>query len=504
MKKTIALFGLLLVLLLSLVPLTFVGANQIPEWHAKVDPWLLNQINENGTTEGLLFLSEQVDLSAAAALPSKLAKGTYVFETLSATAAATQAPLLAELDRLGASYRPYWVANMVWVDVDAAQLAILAQRPDVAHVYANPSVAQPLPEQVDPFMPAAGGIEWNIEKVNAPELWNMGYDGTGIVIGGQDTGYDWDHPALQDKYRGWNGVSADHNYSWHDAIGSGGGSCGANSPEPCDDHGHGTHTMGTMVGDDGAGNQVGVAPGAKWIGCRNMNVGNGTPTTYSECFQWFIAPTDLNNQNPNPAMAPHVINNSWSCPVSEGCNDPNILRTVVENARAAGILVVVAASNNGPSCSSIVSPAAIYDASFTVGSTTSSDSISSFSSRGPILADGSNRLKPDVSAPGSNIRSSTRGGGYGGSSGTSMAAPHVAGMAALLIDAVPELEHDVEILEQTLKNGAERLTTSQNCGGVSGNRIPNNTFGFGRIDGLHSLYLLGLEPTDFLPIIAQP
>ena len=82
--------------------------------------------------------------------------------------------------------------------------------------------------------------------------------------------------------------------------------------------------MGTMVGDDGAGNQIGVAPGAKWIGCRNMNEGDGTPATYSECFQWFIAPTDLNNQFPNPTLAPHVINNSWGCPPSEGCTDPDV------------------------------------------------------------------------------------------------------------------------------------------------------------------------------------
>ncbi len=95
-----------------------------------------------------------------------------------------------------------------------------------------------------------------------------------------------------------------------------------NSPVPCDDVGHGTHTMGTMVGDDGAANQIGVAPGAKWMGCRNMDVGNGTPATYSECFQWFIAPTNLANQNPDPTKAPHVINNSWGCPPSEGCTDP--------------------------------------------------------------------------------------------------------------------------------------------------------------------------------------
>ena len=133
-----------------------------------------------------------------------------------------------------------------------------------------------------------------------------------MVAGGADTGYQWDHPALKSQYRGWLGSSADHNYSWHDAIHSSSGVCGADAPAPCDDNGHGTHTMGTLVGDDGAGNQIGVAPGAKWIGCRSMDGGTGTPATYTECLQWFIAPTDLSNQNPEPSMAPDVVNNSWA------------------------------------------------------------------------------------------------------------------------------------------------------------------------------------------------
>ena len=158
--------------------------------------------------------------------------------------------------------------------------------------------------------------------------------------------------------------------------------------------GHGTHTMGTMVGDDGAGNQVGMAPGARWIGCRNMDQGNGTPTTYSECYQWFIAPTDLAGANPNPAMAPDVISNSWSCPASEGCTDPNVMLTVVDNVRAAGILSSHSAGNSGSACSTVNAPAGIYDSSYTVGSTTNSDAISSFSSRGPVTVDGSNRRSP--------------------------------------------------------------------------------------------------------------
>src|SRR5690606_9828155 len=170
-----------------------------------------------------------------------------------------------------------------------------------------------------------------------------------------------------------------------------------------DDESHGTHTMGTMLGDDGGANQIGMAPGARWIGCRNMEQGVGTPVTYSECFQWFVAPTDLAGDNADPAMAPDVISNSWTCTPGEGCADPNLLLTVVENVRAAGIVVASAAGNSGPSCSTISQPPGIYDAAFTVGASTLDDAIAGFSSRGPVMVDGSNRLKPDVTAPGVSV-----------------------------------------------------------------------------------------------------
>src|SRR5207253_1167579 len=196
-----------------------------------------------------------------------------------------------------------------------------------------------------------------------------------------------------------------------DSIHSGGGACGPNNQAPCDDNAHGTHTTGTTTGDDGAGNQIGVAPGAKWIGCRNMDQGNGTPATYTECFQFFIAPTDLAGNNPDPTKRPDVMNNSWGCPTSEGCA-ATTLQTIVHDTVAAGIFVEASAGNSGSSCSTVTDPPALYADAFSTAAYNISNTLASFSSRGPVTADGSNRRKPDIGGPGVNVRSSIPGNTY--------------------------------------------------------------------------------------------
>ncbi|MCJ7703091.1 MAG: S8 family serine peptidase, partial [Anaerolineales bacterium] len=369
-------------------------------WERKVDPQVMLAARQ-GDTEFLVVLGEQADLSLAEALKTKSKKGQFVYETLSGIAGTSQTPLLTILDRYGVDYHSFWVVNMIWVRGNISLVQLMAEHPIVAQIAPNPYIPNPNPRLGEgPVQPQdINSIEWNISQINAPRVWNLGYLGEGIVIGGQDTGYAWEHPALKEQYRGWDGGSADHNYNWHDTVTDGGGGCGPDTLAPCDDQGHGTHTMGIMVGNDGGTNQIGVAPGAQWIGCRNMNMGFGSPATYAECYQWFIAPTDLNGNHPDPNKAPHVINNSWGCPDFEGCVEPGILEAVVQAVRAAGIITVHSAGNTGSSCSTVDQPAAIYAQSFTVGATDSNDNITSFSSRGPVSIDGSSRLKPDVSAP---------------------------------------------------------------------------------------------------------
>jgi carboxypeptidase T len=485
---------------------TLVGPRSHTSEQDKISSWVLAATADHARTDLLVVLAEQADLSPAYDLPTKQARGRWVYETLWQTAQRSQASVRAWLDAQGVAYRSFYIVNMLHVQGgDRALAEKLAARRDVMRIEANPRIRTLLPEPMSPEMLPETGfsanypafpdtVEWNIQKVNAPAVWAMGYAGQGVVVGGQDTGYDWDHPALKDQYRGWDGVGVDHDYNWHDAA--------AGSLQPVDPHSHGTHTMGTLVGDDGGSNQIGMAPGARWMGCRNMDSsGYGTPATYLECFEFFLAPypVDGDPSQGDPAMAPDVTNNSWTCPSSEGCSW-STLQAAVEAQRAAGIMTIVSAGNSGSSCSTVREPPAIYDASYTVGATDSSDSIVSFSSRGPVTVDGSNRLKPDISAPGLSVRSCIPGTGYGTKSGTSMAAPHVAGAVALIWSADPALRNQIDQTEQVLNTAALPRYSAQ-CGDPS-DTVPNNVYGWGRVDVLAAVRQV-LPPPE-LAVVKTP
>jgi serine protease AprX len=251
-----------------------------------------------------------------------------------------------------------------------------------------------------------------------------------------------------------------------------------------------------MVGQDTA-NSIGVAPRATWIACRNMERGNGQLSTYLECFEWFWAPTDSEGKNPDVTKSPHVINNSWYCSDSEGCNPDNWepLQLAVRNLKASGIVVVVSAGNSGPNCGTVTGPPALFEPSFTIGATAINDTIASFSSRGPVAIDSSFRMKPDVSAPGRGVRSVIRGGAFANFSGTSMAGPHVVGLVALILSANKELEGEVETVESIIRQTADPKYTDQECGGVSGQALPNPIYGFGRVNALKAVEMALKTPS---------
>ena len=460
-----------------------------------IDPALRAAARSGGTVDALLLMRDEADLNAADLVAVRTARVAWVHRTLHAVAAESQRPLRATLDALGIRHRAYAIANAIAVeDVTLAQLEMLAARDDVAEIESDLPVRLDLPPPVrgdgadaQDILPVT--VEWGVVRIGALDLWALGHRGGGVVYASADTGVQWDHPALKGRYRGWKAArqKVKHAYNWWDAIhadidGNGTNPCGFSSATPCDDWGHGTHVLGTGVGDDKVGNQIGVAPRAKWIACRNMESGVGRPSRYLECFDFFLAPWDAQGLNPDPARAPHVISNSWSCTASEGCGVKS-LRKAVKAARAAGIFVVASAGNSGPGCSTVASPPAIHGAAVTVAATDSTDALASFSSRGPVTVDGSNRLKPDVAAPGVGIRSSLPGGTYGAMSGTSMATPHVAGAVALLWSARPDLRGNVGVTEEALFASANpAVTASGTCGGTDATDVPNNLFGHGRID----------------------
>jgi serine protease AprX len=459
----------------------------------KISPYVA-KTRDGEMVEFLVVLGQQADLSAAYSLSDRLERGYFTRNSLYYLAESTQASLKTWLTENQIEHRAFYIVNAIWVRATLDVARTIALRPEVARIEANPRINNfPRPELMrvlDTRSPndaaiqsASAAPEQGVTYIRAPEVWAAGFTGQGIVIGGADTGINWVHPALKDHYRGWNGTTANHDFNWHDSIHSGGGSCGANTTAPCDDFGHGTHTVGTAVGDDGAGNQIGVAPGAKFIGCRNMDQGNGTPATYIECMEFLLAPYPVNGTpaQGDAAKRPHITINSWTCPPSEGCSQSTLL-TAVDAQRAAGIMMVVAAGNEGSGCSTIgqgglAGPPSHYDSAYTVGAVAFNGLIAAFSSRGPITVDGSNRVKPDITAPGVGVRSAY-GGGYAFLNGTSMATPHVAGAIALLWSAEPSLQRQITTTENLLNSAAVTVNTTE-CGSTG---IPNNVYGYGRLD----------------------
>jgi len=483
----------LAVVLISLATSAFAASDPMAAL-SKIEPHLASTIAMGGSSEALVILGEQADLSGAANLPSKLQKGIYVYNALKATAERSQASLRKMLQDRGIPFQPFYSVNMIKVTASRDQIYEIAGRDEVLRIEANPRVMSAIPgnnslstiqqsQSVTLAVQTPNGIEWNVQRVNAPQVWALGFTGQGMVVAGADTGVQWDHIALKSHYRGWNGTTVSHDYNWHDAT-------SAHSPTPVDPQFHGTFTMSEMVGDDGMGNQVGVAPGAKFIACRNMDQhGVGSPSQYIECFDFLMAPYPVGQpQLANPAMAPDVINNSWECPASEGCSI-NTLVAAVNAVQAAGIFEAMATGNSGSACSTVKTPPEIYASSVSVGATDSNNSIAYFSSRGPVTVDHSNRLKPELVAPGVNIRAAIpyQNMYQGYWQGTSMSAPEVAAAVALLWQAKPNLIGNISLTFQYLTQNATPLTSTQNCGSFRGTSIPNAVFGYGLLNILRAV-----------------
>jgi len=394
-----------------------------------------------------VVMKEQADLGGLPADVQQRRAETY--RRLVDTATRSQASLRRSLSGRGLSYTPYYLVNGLSVEGDQIVRAWLLRRPDVARVLLNPEL-RPLPRAdgvMHGTLPAPKGPQWNLTAIGADQVWSQLHDtGTGIVVGASDSGVDGRHPALAGGFRGGDD-------SWLDPFGG---------QAPTDHQGHGTHTLATAVG---AG--VGVAPGATWMGCVNLPRNLGNPAAYLTCLEYMLAPYPPGGdplRNGRPARAADVLTNSWGCPALEGC-DRATFAPALAALTGAGIFVVVAAGNSGPFCGSVQDPPATYQDAFTVGAVDDTNRVTDFSSRGPAPGGVD---KPDVTAPGQHVLSALPGGRYGYLDGTSMAAPHVAGVVALMWSANPKLVGDVAGTARILRETATRGTDTTSCADAQG------------------------------------
>ncbi|MFF0447774.1 S8 family serine peptidase [Streptomyces sp. NPDC004609] len=436
-------------------------------YRAKTETGVRSRLDAGDRATFWVTLSGEADTSAARRLRGKAAKGRAVHAIKRDHARKSQAPLLNLLKAGGARYESFWITNTVKVTAGKALAEKIAARPEVTALEADDPVrfTPPRPEPGQRIRTRAAA-EWNVGRVNAPEVWSgYGVRGEGITVASVDTGVDYTHPALRAQYRGLRADGTyDHDYNWFDPYRR----C---VPEdaPCDYSGHGTLTAGIMVGDDGADNRTGVAPGARWIAVGAC----GTLVCYQDTMlsigQWILAPTDRAGRNPRPDLAPDVVNSSWTNHVYDSWYKP-----VVQAWRDAGIFPAFHSGNTGPACVTAASPGS-YDNAHSTGSFDFHNTIAGSSGRGTGEA---GRIKPDLAAPGVDIRSTWRGGTYKAFTSPSLASPHTAAAVALLWSAVPAMRGDIAATERAL--GASAADTGDlSCGGTIDR---NNVFGEGRLD----------------------
>jgi subtilisin family serine protease len=412
-----------------------------PELEARLAP-----MTPTGEIAVIATLRDQVPDARYEGRPAALIRA------LQRTARRSQGDLAEAVDGPVTSF---WLVNAVAFSGTPAEILEVSRDPEVADVDLDRTVrvADGARTAATPF-PDAGAGNWGLAATRVPSVWSTyGLRGEGVTVGTIDTGVAGENPDLVGKIA-----------AWADFVGS--------SPTPRDDNGHGTHTAGTIVGGSEGGAAIGVAPQARLVVARAMDAnGAGSSSALIAAAEWMTDP----DGNPATADQPAVVNNSWSSP---GAND-TWFRPMVRRWMELGIVPVFAAGNAGPGAGSVGSPAS-YPESLAVGAIDEDGSAAPFSGRGPVVwqdddgtgpASGTVLVKPDLAAPGVGIVSSV-GGGYLAYSGTSMAAPHVAGVAALMAQADPAL--GAQAIADTIRATAADLAPAG----------PDSATGTGRLDAL--------------------
>jgi uncharacterized repeat protein (TIGR01451 family) len=467
-----------------------------------VDDALMRQLASNKPTRFVIEFKEKADLSAAYAMTGRsqwVARGRYVFEQLDRVASRSQANVRAHLASSGRKFHPYWITNVIVVedgDQTTVQNLLTFREISALRVYRPFEIIWPQPARQQPGITAVGS---NIAWVGADQVWASGYTGSGLTVASIDTGVRYTHEALVGRYRGnLGGGSFSHDYNWFDPY--------AGTTAPVDSNDHGSHVTGTMVGSDASEtNQIGVAPGANWIACQGFNP-SATDAGLLACGQFMVAPTRTDGSDPDPDRRPHVVNNSWGdC----GQTYDNWYEGVVDAWIAAGIVPVFANGNasncsysSPPGLNTVGNPARSKKV-LGIGSTGNANgNYANHSNWGPtddstVLTPGVHpdlmgfgQIKPNIAAPGVAVRSATRGSdtSYANFSGTSMSAPHVAGLIALIWQAAPCLVGDYATTGTILSQTARAIDYNSGGSPAPGpGNVPNYATGWGEIDAVDAV-----------------
>lgn len=413
---------------------------------------ILEKVNNNVPIDVIVHMKKQADWSNVPENTAKAEKLLYL-QNLAEQDQQEALAYLATLNEKVSVLTTWWIFNGFMMSAPRDVIETIAVREDVDFiiddfvVYLEDVKVERIEEMSD------RSPTWNITKVSAPLCWDAGYDGTGIIVGNMDTGVYVSHAALIGKWTG----------DWYDAVNG--------QPAPYDDHGHGTHTMGTTCGGDGNGsftNDIGVAPGCQFMAAKCFNSsGSGQSSWIHNSFQWYAGQNAV------------VVGNSWG---SSSTTSTAYWNDCI-NWRNLGIYPVFSIGNTGPGSGTAGTPGN-YPTVTGVGGTDSNDNMYYYSGRGPAPNQYPwndtqywgrpdwNFIKPDIAAPGQSVPSSLPNGGYGNMSGTSMACPHVTGAAAICLQKDPTVEYDT--LYQILLDNADHP--------AQGGSYPNNNYGWGRLN----------------------
>lgn len=441
------------------LPLVLLLLSSFALGSVKIDPKLYDfAVSRNDLTSTTRVLAVMESSIALASIPKRYDRKNMI-QFLKSYANNNWKKIEADLIQsreLGHSIRLvslHWINSSFTADVTPSGLKMLSKISGIKKIYANRRV---FPEDDTTNPPSPQTFPYDLKQIKMDQVMNEFPDLTGknVILGHLDTGVDGTHPALLNKIQ----LFYDNEKK---KIGP-----------PVDTHGHGTHTAGTILGGNRTDNVFGIAPDTKLVASGPLNSYEGLLNGME-----FFAHLADDEGKPN---FPHAISNSWNC---EQAPDLELFYKAITTWEAVGILPVFSAGNNGPSPKTITKPHE-HPAVLAVGSTGENALVSDFSSRGPALYKGQETKKPDLAAPGDNIRSSYPGGGYQSMSGTSMAAPHVTGVTSLVWQVNPKF---------TPAQVKQILTTTTDAVDINGNPANpgdwNANYGFGKLDVYEAIKL---------------